>query len=118
MSAATGFELGVEAFHLWSYQPADDVEVERHDRCTEAGRDVERAFVERANQTGGDPGVYLIRYGPDDYNAISDFREVYWDAAATSGIDGRAGAYVPMNGGRRYAVGELGNDFDVPPKPQ
>jgi len=68
-------------------------------------------------QTGGDPGVYLIRFGPDDYNAISDFREVYWDAAAPSTIDGKAGAYVSVNGGRRYTGGQLNDSFDVAPKP-
>ena len=42
-------------------------------------------------ETGGDPGVYLIKFGPDDYNAISDFREVYWDATATVGDRRQAG---------------------------
>lgn len=69
-------------------------------------------------ETGGDPGIYLIKYGPEDYNAISDYREVYWDPAARSAIDNRPGAYVPMNNGRRYATGELGTDFTVPAKPQ
>ena len=68
-------------------------------------------------ETGGNPGVYLIRFGPGDYNAISDFREVYWDAAARSEIDGRPGAYVPVDGGRRYAAGELDGTFKVGPKP-
>ena len=69
------------------------------------------------NETGGDPGVYLIRFGPEDYNAISDFREVYWDASKTSTIDGKAGAYVSINGGRRYAGGESTESFDFAPKP-
>jgi hypothetical protein len=69
------------------------------------------------SQTGGNPGVYLIKFGPGDYNAISDFREVWWDATAKSDIDGKPGAYVPMNGGRRYANGELDGNFTVAAKP-
>ena len=69
-------------------------------------------------ETKGNPGVYLIKYGPNDYNAISDYREVYWDAAAPSKIDGKNGAYVSLDGGKRYAVGELGRDFKIPAKPQ
>ncbi len=68
-------------------------------------------------QTGGDAGVYLIKFGPGDYNAISDFREVFWDAAEISKIDGKPGAYVPIDGGRRYANGELDGAFKVAAKP-
>ncbi|HUS61337.1 MAG TPA: hypothetical protein VMY34_04010, partial [Acidimicrobiales bacterium] len=68
-------------------------------------------------ETGGQASVYLIRYGPEDYNSISDFREAYWDATATSKIDGKQGAYISMNKGRRYAGGELDNSFTVPAKP-
>ena len=71
-------------------------------------------------ETKGNPGVYLIKFGPGDYNAISDFREVYWDATATSTIDGKKGAYVDMNGGRRYEPGknQLPSEFTVPAKSQ
>ena len=71
-------------------------------------------------ETKGNPGTYLIKFGPNDYNAISDFREVYWDATATSTIDGKSGAYVDMNGGRRYEPGQnqLPAQFTVPAKPQ
>jgi hypothetical protein len=71
-------------------------------------------------ETKGNPGVYLIKFGPNDYNAISDFREVYWDAAATSKIDGKKGAYVDMNGGRRYEpnTNQLPAGLDIPVKPQ
>ncbi|MFN2465336.1 MAG: hypothetical protein ABR598_03620 [Candidatus Dormibacteria bacterium] len=43
---------------------------------------------------------------PGKYTAITDQREVYWDANATSPIDGKAGAYIPLNEGRRYAPGD------------
>lgn len=71
-------------------------------------------------ETKGDPSQYLITFGPNDYNAISDFREVYWDASATSTIDGKKGAYVDMNGGRRYEPGQnqLPAELTVPAKPQ
>jgi hypothetical protein len=71
-------------------------------------------------ESKGNPGIYLIKFGPNDYNAISDFREVYWDAAATSTIDGKRGAYVDMNGGRRYEPGQnqLPAQLTVPAKPQ
>jgi hypothetical protein len=69
-------------------------------------------------ETGGKPDVYLIKYGKDDYNAISDFREVYWSSTATSVIDGKQGAYVPVNGGKRYAGGELDGSFTIAPAPQ
>jgi hypothetical protein len=66
-------------------------------------------------ETGGDPHVYLIRFGPGDYNAISDVREVRWDPAATSAKDGRRGAYVSLHGGQRHVLGGLSSSFDVPP---
>lgn len=71
-------------------------------------------------ETKGNPSIYLIRFGPNDYSAISDFREVYWDAAATSTIDGKKGAYVDMNGGRRYEPGQnqLPAQLTIPAKPQ
>jgi hypothetical protein len=70
--------------------------------------------------TKGNPGIYLIKFGPGDYNAISDFREVYWDAGATSKIDGKRGAYVDVNGGRRYEPNQrqLSASLDVPAKAQ
>jgi hypothetical protein len=69
-------------------------------------------------ESKGNPSVYLIKFGPNDYNAISDFREVYWDSGARSGVDGRSGAYVDMNGGRRYEAGQnqLPAQFTVPAK--
>jgi hypothetical protein len=67
-------------------------------------------------ETGGDAGVYLIKFGQNDYNAISDFREAFWDSTAPSVIDGKPGAYISMNEGRRYAGGELDGSFTVAPK--
>ncbi|MDQ1404049.1 MAG: hypothetical protein QOG03_2365, partial [Actinomycetota bacterium] len=65
--------------------------------------------------TGHDPTKSLELFGPGDYTALSDFREVYWDASATSDIDGKKGAYVSLNGGRRYRQGEIGGDLSAIP---
>jgi hypothetical protein len=67
-------------------------------------------------ETRGNPGIYLIKFGPNDYNAISDYREVYWDSTATSKIDNKKGAYVDVNGGRRYQPGtrQLSGGLTVP----
>ena len=58
-----------------------------------------------------------MRFGPGDYN---DCREVYWDASATSKIDGKKGAYVDVNGGRRYEPNrnQLPSGLTIPVKPQ
>jgi len=64
--------------------------------------------------SGGNPFQYLLRFGPEDYTAISDFREVYWSATQRSEIDGKNGAYIPVDGGRRYAGGQLDGSFKVP----
>lgn len=68
-------------------------------------------------ESGGDPRIYLIKFGPGDYNAISDFREVFWEASAPSTIDDKAGSYVQVNGGQRHVGGELDRSFDIPAKP-
>lgn len=60
------------------------------------------------------PYDYFIKFGPNDYNAISDFREVYWSPTKQSQIDGKSGAYVSLNGGRRYVAGELDSSFEIP----
>jgi hypothetical protein len=81
---------------------------------------VERALVGNKLTRGGweetkhNPSQFLVKFGPGDYNAISDFREVYWSSTAPSGIDGKNGAYIDMNGGRRYALGQLDNTFTIP----
>ena len=42
------------------------------------------------------------RYGPGDYTAMEDAREVYWDPDATSPFNGKPGRYVATLGGRRF----------------
>ena len=59
-------------------------------------------------ESNGDQRRVLIKFGEadDDYTAISDAREIYWDPNRPSEIDGKAGSYMPVDGGRRYRSGE------------
>jgi hypothetical protein len=52
------------------------------------------------------PNISWVHFAPGDYTATSDAKEVYWDPDATSPIDGKAGAYVALRSGRRYALGQ------------
>jgi hypothetical protein len=52
------------------------------------------------------PLSILLKYGPGDYTAIEDSRHTYWDPSARSRIDGKAGAYVAFEGGRRFEIGK------------
>jgi hypothetical protein len=69
--------------------------------------------------TNHDPHVIMTKFGPGDYTAVSDAREVYWDPAATSKIDGQPGAYVSLNGGRRWENGtwSAGLSSAIPVRP-
>jgi hypothetical protein len=55
----------------------------------------------------GDPRIYLTKYGENDYTGLSDVREVFWSNTKSSAVDGKQGAYVDVNGGRRYELGQL-----------
>ena len=69
---------------------------------------IEDAVLNRIPTAGGGDqvGTQRVEFGPDDYTAISDAREVYWCATCTSRIDGQAGAYVSPNNARRYQLGQ------------
>ena len=43
-------------------------------------------------------------FGPEDYTPTDDFREIWWDPKRISGQNNRAGAWVQLNGGRRYTA--------------
>jgi len=45
-------------------------------------------------------------YGQGDYSGIDDAREVYWSSTAISNFDGRPGAWVALNDGKRYQIGQ------------
>jgi hypothetical protein len=54
-----------------------------------------------------DPRLVYLDWGRGDYTGISDIREVYWDPNKVSPTNNRPGAYVPLNGGRRYQLGDI-----------
>jgi hypothetical protein len=45
----------------------------------------------------------LFKFGPGDYTAVSDAREVYWDPQAVSPWNNRKGRYVATLGGQRFS---------------
>jgi hypothetical protein len=53
------------------------------------------------------PHLEYIKYGKGDYTAISDIREVWYNPSQTSPTNNRPGAYVAMNGGRRYQLSNI-----------
>lgn len=42
----------------------------------------------------------------NDYTWGSDTREVFWSHNAVSPVDGERGAWVNVNGGQRYELGQ------------
>ncbi|MCU1375313.1 MAG: hypothetical protein JWO68_2599, partial [Actinomycetia bacterium] len=51
------------------------------------------------------PAVPLVKFGPGDYTAGEDSRNCWWDPNALSKIDGKPGAYIATEGGRRWEIG-------------
>jgi len=59
----------------------------------------------------------LWKFGPGDYTAVSDAREIYWDPEATSPWNGRKGRYITTLGGARFAgAWPAGEPAFPPPK--
>jgi hypothetical protein len=91
----------------------------------EAGPALNPLTFERATVTspsyGGwaryhDPHIPYLHFAPGKYTWISDAREVYWSASATSEFDGKPGAYIGLNGGQRYVQGEwTAGEPNLPP---
>jgi hypothetical protein len=54
-----------------------------------------------------DPRLVYIDWGKSDYTGISDIREVYYDPNKRSATNNRNGAYIALNGGRRYQVNDM-----------
>jgi hypothetical protein len=90
-----------------------------------AGPDLTPLTFERGTLTqpsyGGwhryhDPHLPYLHFAPGKYTWLSDAREVYWSAAATSEFDGKPGAYIALNGGQRYVRGEwTAGEPNLPP---
>ena len=53
----------------------------------------------------GNPASILLKFGANDYTLIEDSRHTYWSPNAVSKIDGKAGAYVALERGRRWEIG-------------
>ncbi|HYD10939.1 MAG TPA: ABC transporter substrate-binding protein [Acidimicrobiales bacterium] len=49
--------------------------------------------------------VGLWKFGPDDFTAANDVREIYWDPSAISNYNGKQGAYVDPAPGTRWEAG-------------
>jgi hypothetical protein len=47
--------------------------------------------------------IGLWKFGPGDYTAVSDAREIYWDADAVSPWNNRKGRYLATMGGQRFS---------------
>jgi hypothetical protein len=62
---------------------------------------------------GGSGFAQLMQWGPNDYTGVSDEKEVYWDPTVTTPTDGSKGAYVPVNGDRRYQLGQWSESGDL-----
>ena len=45
----------------------------------------------------------LWKFGPGDYTAVSDAREIYWDPEGTSAWNSRKGRYAATFGGQRFS---------------
>ena len=67
---------------------------------------LERGLLQDLPDMYGGPETSYMAFGPDDYTGNEDAKEVYWDPNARSKVDGKAGAYVPLNGGKRYRLGQ------------
>jgi len=64
-----------------------------------------------------DPFLNLRRYGPGDYTAHSDMREIYFSRNKTSQYNDKAGAYVDLGAGRRFVPGSFQKgELILPPK--
>ncbi len=92
--------------------------VEVFDLLQAAGPDLTPANLARGTHalpTMGAPsyeyGRWDFRSGPTgattgDHTAISDARFVYWNATATSPLNGNQGTYVEVFGGKRFTLGD------------
>ncbi|HVW33334.1 MAG TPA: ABC transporter substrate-binding protein, partial [Acidimicrobiia bacterium] len=59
--------------------------------------------------------IGLWKFGPGDYTAVSDAREVYWDVDRVSPWNGRKGGYVTTLGGKRFADAWPAGEPPFPP---
>jgi hypothetical protein len=85
----------------------------------QAGRDLTAVNFESGvlslPAVGGSPNHALIKFGPNDFTGVSDARIMFWNPSGHSPINGKAGTYVGLDGGKRYALGAIPNrTFKIP----
>ena len=51
------------------------------------------------------PGLW--GFGPGDYTPTNDFREIWWSTKAISTQNNKPGAWIELNGGKRYLPGQV-----------
>ena len=62
---------------------------------------------------GGEGPAGTWGFGPGNYTAPEDYREIYWDPDETSGFNNQQGAYIETDPGERIRPGEVP---DGPPR--
>jgi hypothetical protein len=74
-----------------------------------AGPDLTPQNFERGmfSYPGGVGRVGTWGFGPGHYTPTQDFREIWWNVDATSTQNGKQGAYIEVEGGKRYKPGTL-----------
>jgi len=72
----------------------------------------EQGVLTNIPASGGSGKLALYQFGPNDYTAESDEKEVYWDPTATTPTDGSKGAYIAVGGEQRYQLGQWGTTLD------
>ena len=66
----------------------------------------ERGMLQDLPELYGGVETSTWNWGPGDYTGTADAKEVFWDPGARSRVDGKTGAYIPLNGGKRYKLGQ------------
>lgn len=76
-----------------------------------AGPDLTPASFERGmfSYPGGAGRVGTWGFGPRQYTPTQDFREIWWNPEAISSQNGKKGAYIEVDGGKRWKPGTLPN---------
>ncbi|MDQ1373816.1 MAG: hypothetical protein QOJ09_1154 [Actinomycetota bacterium] len=76
-----------------------------------AGPDLTPQTFERGmfSYPGGAGRVGTWGFGPGHYTPTQDFREIWWNGEATSSQNGKQGAYIEVDGGKRWKPGTLPN---------
>jgi hypothetical protein len=67
---------------------------------------LERGLLQDLPDLYAGPETSYMAFGPGDYTGYEDAKEVFWNPNARSAVDGKSGAYVPLNGGKRYRLGQ------------